>query len=146
MVENYFWQFFDIMWLVLLLSQINTVCHCRFTVTAPRSQEAWSKNQRRRSFKPWSSLASLLLCTQERGDHASELTLRLETRICVPMDMLSLTGLPTPIVCSLPHCWLKHAQARWCQLLSLMRVLSRLARHLRSGENCQCFAFTCQAQ
>lgn len=48
MVENYFWQFFDIMWLVLLLSQINAVCHCRFTVTAPRSQEAWSKNQRRR--------------------------------------------------------------------------------------------------
>lgn len=45
------------------------------------------------------------------------------------MDMLSLAGLPTPIVCSLSHCWLKHAQARWCQLLSLKWVLSRLARH-----------------
>lgn len=46
----------------------------------------------------------------------------------------------------LSHCWLKHAQARWCQLLSLKWVLSRLARHLRSGENCQCSPFTCQAQ
>lgn len=25
MVENYFWQLFDIMWLIFLVSQINTI-------------------------------------------------------------------------------------------------------------------------
>lgn len=149
MLENYSWQFFDIMWLVLLLSQINTVCHCRFTVTAPRSQEAWSKNQRRRSFKPWSSLALSSV-------HKNEETM-LQNWLCnwkldyvfafVSMDMLSLAGLPTPIVCSLPHCWLKHTQTRWCQLLSLKWVLSRLARTWGLVRIVSVFpSFTCQAQ
>lgn len=33
MAENYFWQLLDIMWLPFLLSQINTICHYRLTVT-----------------------------------------------------------------------------------------------------------------
>lgn len=147
MLENYFWQFFDIMWLVLLLSQINTVCHCRFTVTAPRSQETWSKNQRRRSFKPWSSLALSSVHKNEEIMLQNWLCNWKLDYVCTCVNGHAVPRWSTHSYRVLPATLLTETRSNKLVSAPVSKASPEQAgQGLRSGENCQCSPFTCQAQ
>lgn len=142
MLENYSWQFFDIMWLVLLLSQINTVCHCRFTVTAPRSQEAWSKNQRRRSFKPWSSLALSSVHKNEETMLQNWLCNWKLDYVCICANGHAVPRWSTHSYRVLPATLLTETHSNKVVSAPVSKVSPEQAgQDLRSGENCQCFPF-----